>query len=158
MYRNLGQQLSITADRFGDREAIVSCHENVRLTYSQALVKADKLAAAFESLGLQRGSRVGIWSPNRANWFVSMMAAARAGLVLVALNPAYQIPEMEYCLNKVQVEAIVVPEQFKSQHYVQMLTQMLPEMGSCRPGEIRNEKLPHLRTVIVDCERDKQFR
>lgn len=157
-YRTLGQQLALTADKYGDREAIVSCHENVRLTYSEVLTRADKLAAAFESLGLERGSRVGIWAPNIANWFVTMMAAARAGLVLVGLNPAYQIPEMQYCLNKVQVKAIVVPESFKSQNYVRMLTEMMPEMESCKGGEIRNEKLPHLNTVIVDAAPDKQFR
>lgn len=158
MYRNLGQQLSLTADRYGDREAIVSCHENVRLTYSEVLAKADKLSAAFEALGLEKGSRVGLWMPNNANWFVTMMAAARAGLILVALNPAYQIPEMQYCLNKVQVRTLVIPESFKSQNYVQMLRQMMPEMETCEPGQICNETVPHLSTVIVDCARDKQFR
>lgn len=158
MYRNLGQQLALTADKYGDREAIVSCHENIRLTYSDVLTKADKLAAAFETMGLERGDRLGIWAPNIANWFVTMMAAARAGLILVGLNPAYQIPEMEYCLKKVQVKAIVVPESFKSLNYVQMLAHMMPEMASCRPGEIASEKFPHLNTVIVDAAADKEFR
>lgn len=157
-YHNLGQQLALTADKFGDREAVVSCHENVRLTYSQVLTKADKLAAAFDNLGLVRGDRVGIWAPNIANWFVTMMAAARAGLILVGLNPAYQIPEMEYCLKKVQVKALVVPEIFKSQKYVAMLQQMMPEMRNSVAGEIRSQKLPHLNTIIVDAPADKKFR
>ena len=128
------------------------------MTYSELLTKADKMAAAFEAMGLERGARVGLWAPNISSWIVTMMAAARAGLILVAMNPAYQIPEMAYCLNKVQVKAIVVPETFKTQNYVQMLNHLMPEMKSCRPGEIQNEKLPHLQTVIVDAAPDKQFR
>lgn len=117
------------------------------------------MAAALESLGMQRGARIGIWSPNRANWVVTMMAAARAGIVLVGLNPAYQIPEMVYCLNKVQVEAIVIPESFKTQNYVDMLTNIMPEMRESAPGEIQSEKLPRLKTVIVDTpDLDKRFR
>lgn len=158
-YRTLGQQLAITADKYGDREAVVSCAENIRITYSEALLQADKLAAAFEVLNLEKGSRVGIWSPNTTNWFITMMAAARAGLILVGLNPAYQIREMEYCLNKVQVKAIVVPESFKTQNYVQMLSQMMPEMKNCAAGKICSAKVPHLHSVIVDTPaHDKQFR
>lgn len=122
------------------------------------LIKADKLAAAFESLGVTRGDRVGIWAPNIANWFVTMMAAARAGLILVGLNPAYQVPEIEYCLKKVQVKALVVPETFKTQNYVDMLHQIMPEMEKSAAGEIRSQKLPHLNTIIVDAPADKQFR
>lgn len=157
-FRTIGQQLSLTADKYGDREALVSCLENQRLTYAQVLEKADQLAAAFQSLGLEPGSRIGIWAPNITSWYLNMMGASRAGLILVGLNPAYQKPEMEYCLKKVDVKAIVVPESYRSQQYVKMLSEMMPEMESSSAGAVHSEKLPQLSTIIVDAPADKQFK
>lgn len=136
----------------------MSCHEGQRLTYGQVLEKADKLAAAFKTMGLERGSRIGIWAPNITSWYLTMMGAARAGLILVGLNPAYQKPEMEYCLKKVGVKAIVVPESYKTQQYVKMLAEIMPEMEGSPAGAVQCEKLPELSTVIVDAPTDKQFK
>lgn len=86
-----------------------------------------------------------------------MMAAARAGLILVGLNPAYQVPEMAYCLKKVNVKAVVAPEGFKSQNYYEMLSKIMPEMASSGPGAIRSAKLPELSTVIVDTDKNLKW-
>lgn len=157
-FRTIGEQLSLSADKYGDREALVSCHENRRITYGQVKEKADQLAAAFQSLGLEPGSRIGIWAPNISSWYLTMMGAARAGLILVGLNPAYQKPEMEYCLKKVGVRAIIVPETYKTQQYVKMLADIMPEMEGSPAGCVRSETLPQLSTIIVDAPADKQFK
>lgn len=73
------------------------------------------------NIGLEKGDRVAIWSPNYEFWYVSMMAIARAGLVCVTLNPAYTINELNYCLEKVEIKAVIAPEVFRTQNYFDML-------------------------------------
>ena len=100
------------------------------------------------ALGLQPGDRIGIWSPNNAEWLLTMFAAAKAGLILVSLNPAYRIAEIEYCLTKVGCRALVVAERFRTSDYIAMLRELVPEVTECRPGELRAARLPELTTLI----------
>ena len=93
--RTIGQALIDAAGQWGDREALVSVHQNVRLTWAQLLEQVDRLAANLIELGLQAGDRLGIWSPNCAEWVLTQFAAARAGLILVTVNPAYRLREAE---------------------------------------------------------------
>lgn len=142
----------MTADLFPNRECIVSCHEGTRLTFPEVLEKADRLAAAFGNLGLERGDRVGLLAPNQVMWYVTAMACARRGCILVGLNPAYQIPELEYCVEKVGMKAIVAPEEYKTQKYYEMMTRILPEMvGSGK--QIKSAKHPNMETVIIDTDK-----
>ena len=80
-YITIGQLLQETADKFGERKAVISVHQNKFLTFSELLEKADKLAAAFKILNLEKNDRVGIWAPNLLEWYITMMACARAGLI-----------------------------------------------------------------------------
>ncbi|XP_050741145.1 medium-chain acyl-CoA ligase ACSF2, mitochondrial [Drosophila biarmipes] len=150
VYRTIGQQLELTAANHGDVEAIVSCHEGKRYTFKGLLQEADALAAGFRKLGLKPGDAVGLWSPNYMHWYLSMMGAARAGLTSVGLNPAFQGPEVAYCLNKVNVKAIIAPESFKRQNYYEILRDICPEIADSEPGKIRSDKFPHLQSVIID--------
>ncbi|KAH8352452.1 hypothetical protein KR084_004282 [Drosophila pseudotakahashii] len=150
VYRTIGQQLELTASNYGDVEAIVSCHEGKRYTFQNLLKEADALAAGFRKLGLQPGDAIGLWAPNYMHWYLGMMGAARAGLTSVGLNPAFQGPEVAYCLNKVNVKAIIAPETFKSQNYYEILRSICPEISDAQPGKIRSEKFPHLKSVIID--------
>uniref|UniRef100_A0A182JX55 AMP-dependent synthetase/ligase domain-containing protein n=1 Tax=Anopheles christyi TaxID=43041 RepID=A0A182JX55_9DIPT len=85
VYRNVGQHLRLAAERFPNNEAIVSCHEaGARLTYAAVLDKVDRLAASFYQLGLQQGDRVGIWAPNGMLFYLTNLAAARAGMITVS--------------------------------------------------------------------------
>lgn len=150
VYRNIGQQLALAVDKFGDREALVSCHEDVRLTFAEVKERADKLAAGFQKLGLERGDRIAICAPSTSTWYLTMMAAARAGLILVALNPAYQAPEIEYCLQKVNVKAIVAPESHRSQHYYELLSTILPDLKSAtEPRPFRTSKLSDISVIMA---------
>ncbi|XP_030565520.1 medium-chain acyl-CoA ligase ACSF2, mitochondrial [Drosophila novamexicana] len=152
VYRNVGQQLELAASQFGSTEALVSCHEAKRYTFRSLLAEVDRLAAGLRKLGLQRGDAVGIWAPNYIQWYLGMMGAARAGLTSVGINPAYQGPEMEYCLNKVDIKAILAPDTFKTQNYYEILRDICPELAQSEPGKLKSEKFPHLRTVIINSQ------
>ncbi len=92
----VGGLLDRAAAAFGVDEALVSCHQGIRWSYAELNRGVDKVAAGLLALGLQPGERIGIWSPNNAEWLLTMFGAAKAGLILVSLNPAYRIGEIEY--------------------------------------------------------------
>lgn len=100
-YKTVSQQLMDTAHKFPDNKAIISAQQNVILSYAEFHAKAQQLAAAFVHLGFQKYDRIGIYSPNCWEWAVTQYAASMAGLILVNINPAYQVTELKYALNKV---------------------------------------------------------
>ncbi|KAH9381338.1 hypothetical protein HPB48_011766 [Haemaphysalis longicornis] len=102
----IGDLVDRAADKHGDSVAIVSCHQSLRKTYAEYKADIDRFASALVSLNLPFGSKVAIMAPNMYEWGVTQFASAKAGLVLVNLNPAFQVPELEYCLNHVSVAAI----------------------------------------------------
>ena len=144
----IGQALDAAAKRWGEREALVSAHQSIRWTWRELHARAEAFAAGLLSLGLEPGDRVGIWSPNKAEWTLVQFAAAKAGLVLVTINPAYRLSEVEYTLNKVEVKALVAAEAFKTSLYADMIEELAPEIASSTPGLLDADRLPHLKTVI----------
>ncbi len=144
----IGHAFDRAAARWPDREALVVCQQGVRLTYHELKERVDAYAAGFLALGLHPGDRVGIWAHNTWEWLVVQLATAKAGLVLVNINPAYRRAELEYALNKVACQALVTMAAFKSSDYLQMLRDLAPELHDCRPGALRSEILPHLRAVV----------
>uniref|UniRef100_A0A182QK02 Medium-chain acyl-CoA ligase ACSF2, mitochondrial n=1 Tax=Anopheles farauti TaxID=69004 RepID=A0A182QK02_9DIPT len=154
VYRNVGQHLRLAAERFPNNEAVVACHEaGARLTFEAVLDKVDRLAASFLQLGLRQGDRVGIWAPNGILFYLTNLAVARAGMISVGINPAYQIPELEYALKKVSVKAIVAAEGYRQQNYYGMISHIAPELASSKPGELRSKSLPDLSAVIIDTKK-----
>lgn len=144
----IGVHLDRVARRWPDREALVVRHQAVRWTYRELQREVDALAAGLLALGLEPGDRIGIWSPNCAEWVLTQFATARAGLVLVNINPAYRLAELEYALNKVGCAALVTAARFRSSDYLAMLAALLPELATSRPGALRAARAPALRTVI----------
>ncbi|MDD3354984.1 AMP-binding protein [Zoogloea sp.] len=132
----------------GHREALVVRHQNVRLTYAELRQKVDALACGLRRLGLAPGERVGIWSQNNLEWTLTQFATAKAGLVLVNINPAYRRSELEYALNKVGCKALILSPAFKASDYLTMLADLAPELGHCEPGLLRAHTLPALEIVI----------
>ncbi|KAK9890742.1 hypothetical protein WA026_012090 [Henosepilachna vigintioctopunctata] len=139
-YNTIGKILESSAKKFGEREAIVSCHQKKTLTYEESLRKSDQLAAGFLNLGLQRGDRVGVWIPNMIEWFLVKYACARAGLTLVALNPNYQIPELEYSINKVGIKCLICPDKIKRMHFHDMLSEMIPDLHKSQAKNIKSKE------------------
>ncbi|WP_027283543.1 AMP-binding protein [Rubritepida flocculans] len=117
----IGANFRNTVARFPDRTALVVRQQGVRWSYAAMLAHAENVAANLLALGLEPGERVGIWSPNNAEWALTQYATALAGLVLVNINPAYRLAELEYAVNKVGCAAIVTATRFKTSDYVAML-------------------------------------
>nr|XP_029709379.1 acyl-CoA synthetase family member 2, mitochondrial-like [Aedes albopictus] len=149
VYRNVGQHLKVAAESFPNHEALVSVHEAKRLTFSDVLDKVDRLAASFYQLGLEKGDRIGIWAPSGTQFYISTLAAARAGMISVGINPAYQIPEVEYALNKVGVKALIAAESYCTQNYYEMIKHIVPELEAASTGSIVSAKVPSLSAVIM---------
>ncbi|MCS0631857.1 AMP-binding protein [Telluria mixta] len=144
----IGAHLDRIAERYGDRDALVIPHQCVRWSWRQLRERADRLAAGLLGLGLHPGDRIGIWSQNRAEWVLTQFATAKAGLVMVNINPAYRRAELEYALAKVGCRALILAPGFKSSDYLGMLRDLVPELDGAAPGELRSARLPELRHVI----------
>ncbi|MBI2800967.1 MAG: AMP-binding protein [Gammaproteobacteria bacterium] len=148
-YLTIGRLLDDAAAQWGLREALVVRHQQVRLTYSELLRQVDDLAAGLIALDLVPGDRIGIWSPNRVEWVLTQFATAKVGLILVNINPAYRLSELEYVLNKVECRALVTASQFRSSDYLAMLRQLAPELARSQAGDLQSVTLPHLKMVIA---------
>ena len=144
----LGQNLDRTAARFPDRPALVIPSQGVHWTYAELARRAEAFAAGLLALGLERGDRLGVWSLNNAEWVVVQFATAKAGVILVNVNPAYRVSELEFALGAVGCKALVTATRFKSSDYLAMLTQAVPELAASEPGRLSSARLPALRTVI----------
>jgi fatty-acyl-CoA synthase len=144
----IGVHFDAIAARFGEREALVVRDQGVRWTYRELQRRVNNLAASLVRLGLVPGERIGIWSPNNSEWLLTQIATAKAGLILVNLNPAYRRTELEYALNKVECKALIVSPRFKGSDYLAMLRELAPELGVCEPGQLVAARLPELEIVI----------
>src|SRR6266481_6414470 len=144
----IGVHFDRAVARWPEADALVVRHQGIRWTYSDLQREVDALAAGLLALGLERGDRVGIWSPNNAEWVVTQFATAKAGLILVNINPAYRLAELEYALNKVECRALITAHRFKTSDYIGMLRELAPELDQCKPDALRSKQLPHLTTVI----------
>jgi fatty-acyl-CoA synthase len=145
----IGQFFDFACEKWAARSALVVRHQEVRLTYGELREKVDQLAAGLLALGLEPGDRIGIWSPNNVEWVLTQFATAKIGLILVNINPAYQLSELEYALNKVGCKALILAERFKTSEYVGMLRELAPELAKAVPGALASKRLPSLRTVVV---------
>ncbi|HEY2033147.1 MAG TPA: AMP-binding protein [Rhizomicrobium sp.] len=144
----IGAALDATVSRWPQHDALVSRHQAIRWSYAEFGRRVDELAAGFVALGLERGDRVGIWAPNCAEWVLVQFATAKAGLILVTINPAYRMAEVEYTLKKVGVAALVCADSFKTSDYTAMIETLAPEIAQSVPDRLSAARLPALRIVI----------
>jgi len=132
----------------GDREAVVSIHQDVRLTYAELADRVNKLAKAFIAAGFEKGDRVGIWSPNNVEWLTTQYATAKAGIILVTINPAYRVHELAYVLEQSGCKGLVMQNQFKTSDYEGMISELCPDLAECSAGALNSEQFPNLKVVI----------
>ncbi|MBI5922913.1 MAG: AMP-binding protein [Betaproteobacteria bacterium] len=144
----IGQYFDDVCTRYAASEAVVVRHQNVRMNYAEFRRRVDKLACGLMRLGFQPGERIGIWSPNNLEWVLTQFATAKAGLILVNVNPAYQRAELEYALNKVGCRGLILAPGFKTTNYLAILNDLAPELASCQPGKLKSAKLPQLEIVV----------
>lgn len=146
--KTIPELFSDTVSKYATLDAAVFVGQDKRFTWSELSDAVDALAAGFLALGLEKGDRVGIWSPNRWEWLVTQFATARIGLILVNINPAYRLTELEYALNKVGCKALVTAVSFKTSDYLGMIGTLAPEIARSEPGKLKAKKLPSLEIVI----------
>jgi len=135
IYQTIGANLEETARRFPDRDALVVPYQGIRYTYSEFNREVDRLARGLLSLGLEVGDRIGIWSPNNAEWVLIQYATAKIGAILVNINPAYRTSELEYALNQSGCRMLLSAQAHLSSNYVAMIEEVRPDT-------------PHLERVI----------
>jgi fatty-acyl-CoA synthase len=132
----IGENLRRTVERFGDREAVVSRHQGFRASYQELWDLTARVARGLMARGVQKGERVGIWSPNRYEWIAVQYATARMGAILVNINPAYKTAELEYTLNQSGISFLILARAFRTANYEGMLAEV---QGRC----------PELREALV---------
>jgi fatty-acyl-CoA synthase len=132
----IGDNLDRTVERFGDRDALVECASGRRWTYGELAKDVDAVALGLQGLGVGKGDRVGIWAPNCAEWVLTQYATAKLGAILVNINPAYRVHELEFVLNQAEVGTLVATPTFKTSDYEAMINEVRP---NC----------PGLKTVLL---------
>ncbi|MFP3445541.1 AMP-binding protein [Pseudomonas sp. SIMBA_067] len=144
----VGQAFDATVARCADGEALVSRHQGLRYSWRQLADQVEVHARALMALGVNTGERVGIWSPNCAQWCILQLASAKVGAILVNINPAYRVGELEYVLRQSGCRWLVCADAFKTSDYHAMVQELVPELACATPGELVSERLPDLRGVI----------
>jgi fatty-acyl-CoA synthase len=142
--------LATVAERHGSRPAMLFGDE--RITFADFRARVDAFAAGLAALGLGGGDALAIWLPNRPAWFVAQYAAARLGIVVVALNPRYRARELTYILQQSEATALLVTDHLGPIDYFEILHEVIPELADAVPGELASATVPRLRLVIVDAD------
>ena len=144
----IGDYLKTVAATHGSQEALILPEQGIRWTYAELLERSDAFAAGLLSLGLKPGDRIGIWAPNCAEWAIAQFATARAGFILVTINPAYRTSELEHALKAVACRALITATRFRSSDCIAMLRELAPELDA-DAEELVSARLPALRRVIT---------
>jgi fatty-acyl-CoA synthase len=144
----IGEMFDQIADQYPDHEALIARHQGLRYTYRQLQEEVDRCARGLMALGLQKGERIGIWSPNRAEWTITQFASSTIGAILVNINPSYRVHELEYALQQSGCAMLVIAPQFRTSDYTEMVYTLAPELRGSQPNQLKARKLPDLRAVI----------
>lgn len=144
----IGDKFDEIAATYPDNDALIVRHQGLRYTYRQLKEAVDQAARAFLAIGVKRGDRVGMWSPNCAQWTITQFATAKVGAILVNINPAYRLHELEYALNQSEARFLVTADTFKSSNYTEMLFELAPELKASAEGQLKSMKLPHLKGIV----------
>ncbi len=144
----IGDMFDRIVNQFPDNDALVSVHQGIRWSYRELHQQVETCARALMAIGAAKGDRIGIWSPNNAQWCVTQFATAKIGAILVNINPAYRLHELEYALNQSECSYLIAADTFKSSNYTEMLNQLVPELKDATPGQLKSPVLPHMNGII----------
>jgi fatty-acyl-CoA synthase len=144
----IGDKFDEIANTYPDNDALIVLHQNVHWSYRELQQQANQCARALLSMGVRKGDRVGVWSPNCSEWTVSQIATAKIGAILVNINPAYRTHELEYALNQSGARFLITADSFKTSDYRGMLYELAPELKACADGKLKSQKLPDLECII----------
>ena len=138
---------SETVDKYSHLDAVAFPACGIHWSWRTFSEKIDELAAGFLAIGLKRGDRVGIWSPNRPEWLLTQFATARIGAILVTINPAYKLAELEHVLFSSECVALIVAQEFKSSNYLDMVLSLIQSSEGSGNLNIRSDRVPALKIV-----------
>jgi fatty-acyl-CoA synthase len=144
----IGEMFDHIVAQYPEREALIVRHQGLRYSYRQLRQEVDRCARGLMALGLQKGERIGIWSPNRAEWTITQFASSTIGAILVNINPSYRVHELEYALQQSGCAMLVIAPQFRTSDYSAMVYTLAPELRDSQPNQLKARKLPDLRAVI----------
>ncbi|SFC43941.1 fatty-acyl-CoA synthase [Marinospirillum celere] len=144
----IGDLFDQTVSEFPDNDALISRHQKLRYTYKELQQEVNRCARGLLKMGVQKGERVGIWSPNNAQWCITQFATAKIGAILVNINPSYRTHELEYALKHSGTSTLILEGEFKASKYAEMLCEVAPELKTSTPQVFKSAKLPELKRVI----------
>ncbi len=151
-YITIGKQLEEAAAKYKNTLALHSAHQgNIYYTYEEFNHEVTKVARGFIGLGLKLQDTVGVYAPNCNEWTISQFACSRAGLILVNINPAYQVNDLQYTLNKTKINTLIMPKKLKYSNYVDILKKIDPgfEDKDQHRSNLKLKNLPYLKRVIL---------
>ena len=146
--RTLGQWLEYWAETTPDKEYIVYSDRDLRFTWAKFNERVDNLAKGLISIGVKKGSNVGIWATNVPDWLTFLYATAKIGAVLVTVNTNYKQAELEYLCKDSDMHTLCITDGTWECNYVDMTYQMLPELRECQRGHLDSERFPYLKNVV----------
>jgi fatty-acyl-CoA synthase len=138
----IGAAFDATAERFPANDCVVSVHQSARLSYAQARDVTDRFARGLAALGIRAGDRVGIWSTNTIEWVIAQFATAKIGAILVNINPAFRLNELEYVLRQSGVSVILTQDQYKTSAYLAMIRELRPALSDLRDVVVIGDEVP----------------
>jgi fatty-acyl-CoA synthase len=138
----IGENLDRTVARFPDRDAVISVHQGVRQTYAEFHAAVTEIARGLLALGIEPGDRVGIWSPNNAEWVTLQYATAKVGAILVNVNPAYRTSELAYALAQSAVSTLVLAPRFRQADYLAMLDEVAGQVPTLQRRVVLGPEAP----------------
>ena len=144
----IGDLFDQTVASFPNNDALISRHQNLRYTYKALQQEVNRCARGLLKLGVTKGERVGIWSPNNAQWCITQFATAKIGAILVNVNPSYRTHELEYALKQSATNTLIIEGEFKQSHYANIICELVPELKTSTPEKLSSKKLPELKRVI----------
>lgn len=148
MHTTVGRLLETITAQYPDNEALVYHDRGLRYSYREFNEVVSQAAKGLIKLGIERGEHVAIWATNYPEWVISQFATGKMGAVLVTVNTSYRTHELEYLLRQSDSTTIILMEELRGTSYVEMLYDIVPELRNCEPGQLKSERLPHLKNVI----------
>ncbi|NOQ77281.1 MAG: AMP-binding protein [Methylococcaceae bacterium] len=145
----IAEHFSSIVAQYPNQNAVICVPQKQQLTYAQLSDQVDQVAKGLIAFGYGKGDRIGIWSTNNLQWILIQMATAKIGAVLVNINPAYRVQELEYALKQSRVQCLVTIPAFRNSHYMDMLIELSPELRQCQSENIKSERLADLSRIIV---------
>ena len=149
MHITVGDLLDSITAKVPEHEALVYHDRGLRYTYRQFNEACRQAAKGLMKLGIEHGEQVAIWATNHPEWVVSQFATGKMGAVLVTVNTNYRTNELEYLLRQSDSTTIILMEEYRGASYVEMLYEIAPELKDCEPGQLKSERLPFLKNVIL---------